>query len=932
MTATHPEPIPSPPPRLLVFLGLLGLCLLVYLPAVWSAGFLGFDDNFFFGPEDHVMRAGLAAVLTQPIANAYLPVAHASLWLDATLAGGAPWLPHLTAILLHAAVATVVAQLLLALRVAALPAIGAAALFAMHPALAESVAWVSGRKDLLSGLFVGLALLQCRRVLERPAAWRWGWLACCAVLAMYSKATAVVLPWLAVLVVWGAPAGSARWRPPLLLLLVTLPIAYHHQAIAAAEGTLQAGALASRLPQVPGALGHYVLTAGWPTRLNVLYPEQQTLARFASFDAALLGALAVALLWLLVGLLRPRGRLVAGGWLAFFVALLPFNTAWPASSIAAADRYLYLALPGAALALLASAAAVHRRGPWLLLALVLPTLAWLTAGRARDFRSDEQLWTSSLAVDPANAVARYNLTSQRLATGLPFATARAELEAAVAAARYPVHELRARSLLVTLCLRAAEYPAAAEHARGAIVAAEAQLALETQASRRLEAARWLLQARLAALEPLRMVGAFAAADALCALVQSEHPDHPAVVAFVALRQLRELLAARAAAGATGPVAAEDPVALAVAGPLAAALAAHPDHAMLLLAKAAWDQISDRALSAIRHYQLAQAADPRCVEAWLGAARLLRERECYEDAARYAHDGFRQVPDPALLQEQALALVGLGRLDDAIANLEAYLRVRPLDTDTPKVLSNLLVGRAYNKLADRKAEPAEVLRIIERALAYNPKEPRAHLVLGRLARDQRQFAEAVRHFELAFRAMPEFGEAQRLLAETLLQLGLQRVLAKDDDAALVAFLRCREVAPDGFERAGLDLQLARLWRHCEERGLERRRAGDRVGAIADFRRCLEIDPQQHWAAWLLANTMAQQPDPELAEIERLARLAVAWQQRHGLDRSQPVWLLCDTLRKRGDAAAAAALARDYLAAPDATARPPVLAALRQWAGD
>jgi len=932
MTATPPELFSAPLPRLLVFLGLLGLCLVVYLPPALTAGFLGFDDNFYFGPDDDVMRAGLGAVLSQPIANAYLPVAHASLWLDAWLGAGTPWVPHLTAILLHAAVAMVLAQLLQALRVAALPAVGAAALFAVHPALAESVAWVAGRKDLLSGLFVGLALLQCLRVLERPTLVRWLWLACCAVLAMYSKATAVVLPLLAVLVVWRAPQGRSRWRPPLLLLLVILPIAAHHQAIAAAEGTLHGGSLVDRLQQVPGALGHYIATVFWPSRLNVLYPEQQTLARFAALDAQLLGSLAAALLGLLVCWWRPRLRLVAGGLLACLVALLPFNTAWPASSIAAADRYLYLAVPGAALAAMSLAAALHHRLPWLVLALALPLAAWSAAGRARDFGSDESLWTSSLAVDPDNAVARYNLTVKRLSRGLPFATARAELEAAVAAARYPVHELRARSLLVALCLRAAEYTAAAEHAQAAIAAATAQLAAETSPLRRAEAARWLLQARLAAFEPLRLVGAFDAADALCALVQAEDPDRPEVVAFAALRQLRELVAARTAAGQTGPVAADHPVASAVELRLAAALAAHPQHAALLLAKAAWDQIGDRALSAIRHYQLAQAADPRYVEAWLGAARLLRERECYEDAAQHASDGFRQVPDPALLQEQALALVGLGRLDDAIANLEAYLRVRPHDTDTPKVLSNLLVGRAYSKLSDRKAEPAEVLTIIERALAYNPKEPRAHLVLGRIARDQRQFAEAVRHFEAAFRAMPEFGEAQRLLADTLLQLGLQKVLAKDDEAALTIFLRCRQVAPEGFERAGLDLQLARLWRQREERGIERRRLGDRAGAIADFRRCLEIDPDQHWAAWLLASTLVQEPAPDLVELELLARQSVAWQQRHGLDRSQPMWLLCDTLRKLGEVDAAKVLAREYLAAPDAEARPQVLAALRQWAGD
>jgi tetratricopeptide (TPR) repeat protein len=350
----------------------------------------------------------------------------------------------------------------------------------------------------------------------------------------------------------------------------------------------------------------------------------------------------------------------------------------------------------------------------------------------------------------------------------------------------------------------------------------------------------------------------------------------------------------------------------------------------LCAQAAWDAARGRVLPALRSYRRAQAADPQCIDAWLGAARLLRGRESYADAERYARLGLAQRPDPALRQELALALVGQGRLDDAILQLEGYLRARPADGDAARVLANVLIGRAYARLSEPGVQPDEVLQIVRRALAWNPNEGKAHLVLGRLAREQRRFAEAVQHFETAHRLLPTFDDARQFLTESLADLGYERILRGDDDGAGDAFRRCLDVAPPGFDVAGVRLQLAAIWRRCEQRGVELLQAGDRAGAAAAFRRCLQLDPQQHWAAWLLANALHEDPAVDLVELERLCRLAVEWQGRHGLDRSQQVYLLATTLVRAGDRDGARALAREFLQAAPAAAQPQVLAALRRLA--
>ncbi|HEB52406.1 MAG TPA: hypothetical protein ENI87_04020, partial [bacterium] len=400
-------------PRWPSLLVVSGLALVVYLPAVLGAELLRFDDNFFFGPQNPEFRAGLASVWTGTIANAYLPVAHTSLWFDWYLADGASFLPHLHNLLLHAAAGYVLARLLLQLGVTALAANVVAALFVVHPALCESVAWVSSRKYVLSGLFVFVALWQTARFARAPAPRRALWIGLLGALAMYSNATAVVLPLLAVLVAAWCGGPGARWWAVVVLFCVTVPIALHHRAIAAEQGTMLAGELAASLPQAPGAFWHYLCTAVWPVGLNVLYPEVDTLQAFRGHWLA--GTIALAAFVAFGGGLwcSTRARAIAAGLLGFVVALLPFNTVWPASSIAAADRYLYLAIPWLALSAVAVSERLHARGPWLAALLAAP-LVWLGAARAHDFRDDASLWQASLDVDDNNAVAHLNFVEQLL--------------------------------------------------------------------------------------------------------------------------------------------------------------------------------------------------------------------------------------------------------------------------------------------------------------------------------------------------------------------------------------------------------------------------------------------------------------------------------------------------------------------------------------
>ena len=82
--------------------------------------------------------------------------------------GSAPARHHLTNVLLHAA--TVILLFLVLGRMSGdfWPSTLVAALFAVHPLRVESVAWISERKDVLSGLFFMLTLAAYLAYVHHP--------------------------------------------------------------------------------------------------------------------------------------------------------------------------------------------------------------------------------------------------------------------------------------------------------------------------------------------------------------------------------------------------------------------------------------------------------------------------------------------------------------------------------------------------------------------------------------------------------------------------------------------------------------------------------------------------------------------------------------------------------------------------------------------
>jgi len=135
-----------------------------YLPA-FRGGFV-WDDNDYAGRIPGLSGpSGLAKIWLSPADTAqYYPMSYTSLWLEYQLWGLSPSGYHIDNVILHLLAA---ALLWLILRRLAVPgAMLAAAVFALHPVHVESVAWVTERKNVLSGVFYLAAALAYLRFAE----------------------------------------------------------------------------------------------------------------------------------------------------------------------------------------------------------------------------------------------------------------------------------------------------------------------------------------------------------------------------------------------------------------------------------------------------------------------------------------------------------------------------------------------------------------------------------------------------------------------------------------------------------------------------------------------------------------------------------------------------------------------------------------------
>jgi tetratricopeptide (TPR) repeat protein len=362
----------------------------------------------------------------------WIPLTRISLQLDHALFGLDPAGFHLTNVALHAAAALLLFLALLRMTGGLYESAFVGAVFALHPLHVESVAWVSSRKDVLSGVFFMAALLAWARHAERPGLRRYAATGAWVVLGLLSKPTLVTLPLVLLLLdYWpldrlrsdrtGRRIDGRRLsralleKLPLLLLAAVAGLVTLHAQRAA--GTIAADELIPVSARWSNALQSSVVYAWkslWPSGLAVFYPHPLEPSAWRSgLCAALLAAFTSAAL---AGARRRPYALV--GWLWYLVTLAPVIGIVQVGAQARADRYTYLPLCGLAIAVAWGApdllARLRRRRVALAAAglLCVAAMALSTRLSLRHWSDTLALFDRALQVTDANALAHHNRGSE----------------------------------------------------------------------------------------------------------------------------------------------------------------------------------------------------------------------------------------------------------------------------------------------------------------------------------------------------------------------------------------------------------------------------------------------------------------------------------------------------------------------------------------
>jgi tetratricopeptide (TPR) repeat protein len=339
------------------------ICLILALATLsvyWQVRnyeFVMFDDDVYLTENPHV-RAGLTPksigwAFTATYASNWHPLTWLSHMLDVQLYGMNPGQHHLTNVLFHLINTLLLFLVLSQMTEKVWQSAFVAALFALHPLHAESVAWVSERKDLLSTFFWILTMGAYTRYVKKPEIKTYLPVFFCFVLGLMSKPMVITLPFVLLLLdYWPLERMTHResgfWNlireklPLIALSAGSGAITFFAQQSGGAVKSLEAFSLDIRIANALISYVRYIEKMVCPYNLAFLYPHPAALSLWQAAGAFVLLVLISALVFWQI---RQRAYL-AVGWLWYIGTLVPVIGLVQVGLQSMADRYTYIPFIG----------------------------------------------------------------------------------------------------------------------------------------------------------------------------------------------------------------------------------------------------------------------------------------------------------------------------------------------------------------------------------------------------------------------------------------------------------------------------------------------------------------------------------------------------------------------------------------------------------
>ena len=379
------------------------------------------DNPIYAGPlldglaatqHDHLDPALRQLSGTKPAHDSYRPLLYLSFRSDAALFGMSPRGMHLHNLILG--ILAIVAFYYVAsiwLRPGP-PALIATAIFALHPLQVESVAYISGRSDILAGLFGLLAVasaLRFEQAHDRRGRGLWLFAStACLLASLLSKEAYIGLP----IALAGIALSRGRLRAQRTVLLVWVATIVPYLVLRLSVGDAAgAGTGAPALAALPGVFLRYLQIAVLPFDLST---ERLYDAGYSRPGWVALGAFAA---WVTIGVRRgwsETARTVASGLMWMLVLLGPSVVVIIVMGVVA-DRYSYLPLAGFAISVSALLTAACREGNRLRPVLGVAGILWavmciaVTVVQVGMWKDNRTLYGHAVVTVPQSSMAHYRL-------------------------------------------------------------------------------------------------------------------------------------------------------------------------------------------------------------------------------------------------------------------------------------------------------------------------------------------------------------------------------------------------------------------------------------------------------------------------------------------------------------------------------------------
>ncbi len=390
------------------------------------------EENPYVRSVKHIPRIWTTRVwestsLESTGSDIYRPVFLTSYILDSYLFALAPWACHLLNNLLHALNALLL-FLIMSHFVPLRWAGWAAIIFALHPLVVEGVTWISGRMDLLVTFFALLNLLFLRRALCPPSSSSWKYVLLFFItipLGLFSKEVFLPLPFLFIGSLWLTTKTKPKRLFPSLIFgtffLTLIGLIWRNQIVQ--KDIFQLLSL-TNLRNANALLGRFFTLFLNPSDSDFFfqYPNRP----FSwSFDFSIfLGLLIV------VGVLVYKSRknvFALWGWGLLLGPFLPLSLIVDLLGLIS-ERYFYLPFAGFCILLAQGSfwaqenirprlSAFPARGFTSIGLVWILALSTITVLRNREWRSEVQLYESSMERDHANYLPHFFMAWHHRRTG-----------------------------------------------------------------------------------------------------------------------------------------------------------------------------------------------------------------------------------------------------------------------------------------------------------------------------------------------------------------------------------------------------------------------------------------------------------------------------------------------------------------------------------